>query len=196
MVIVVEVCVKMLREGMLTEKFSGILYRIHAMPARGSGGAPEAPTRSSTSEEAAIPARGNVGTVASLHDSLDPANRYAGLIGQEPAVLGGSGVTMRWKVQASRVAGAAMPFRSRAVAPAAATNTKPDAPDWVCPSRERSGGLCRRFRQSSPRRRGSPVTLSREHDDESEELSCGQSLPASRGPRRAVSALGVRDRGR
>ena len=35
---------------------------------------------------------------------------------------------MRWKVQASRVAGAAMPFRSRADAPAAATNTKPDAP--------------------------------------------------------------------
>ena len=89
-VIVVEVCVKMLREGMLTEKFSGILYRIHAMPARGSGGAPAAPTRSSTSEEAAMPARVDAGTVASLHGSLDPANRYAGLIGHEPAVLGGA----------------------------------------------------------------------------------------------------------
>ena len=89
-VIVVEVCVKMLREGMLTEKFSGILYRIHAMPARGSGGAPEAPTRSSTSEEAAMPARVDAGAVASLHGSLDPANRYAEFIGQEPAVLGGA----------------------------------------------------------------------------------------------------------
>ena len=89
-VIVVEVCVKMLREGMLTEKFSGILYRIHAMPSRGSGGAPEAPTRSSTSEEAAMPARVNAGTVASLHGSLDPANRSVGLIAQAPAVLGGA----------------------------------------------------------------------------------------------------------
>ena len=89
-VIVVEVCVKMLREGMLTEKFSGILYRIHAMPARGSGGTPTAPTRSSTSEEAAMPARVGAGTVASLHGSLDPANRSVGLIGQEPAVFGGA----------------------------------------------------------------------------------------------------------
>ena len=89
-VIVVEVCVKMLREGRLTQEFSGILYRIHAMPVRGSGGSPAAPTRSSTSEEAAMPARVNVGTVASLHGSLDPANRYAGLIAQAPAVLGGA----------------------------------------------------------------------------------------------------------
>ena len=89
-VIVVEVCVKMLREGMLTEKFSGNLYRIHAVPARGSGGAPAAPTRSSTSEEAAIPFRVNTGAVASLHGSLGPANRYAWPIGQEPAVLGGA----------------------------------------------------------------------------------------------------------
>ena len=89
-VIVVEVCVKMEREGILSQLFSGILYRIHAMPARGSGGAPAAPTRSSTSEEAAMPARVDAGTVASLHGSLDPANRYAGLIGQEPAVLGGA----------------------------------------------------------------------------------------------------------
>ena len=89
-VIVVEVCVKMLREGILAQEFSGILYRIHAVPARGSGGAPAAPTRSSTSEEAAMPARVDAGTVASLHGSLDPANRYAGLIGQEPAVLGGA----------------------------------------------------------------------------------------------------------
>ena len=89
-VIVVEVCVKMLREGMLAQEFSGILYRIHAMPARGSGGAPAVPTRSSRSEEAAMPARVDAGTVASLHGSLDPANRYAGLIGQAPAVLGGA----------------------------------------------------------------------------------------------------------
>ena len=89
-VIVVEVCVKMLREGMLAQEFSGILYRIHAMPARGSGGTPAAPTRSPTSEEAAMPARVNAGTVASLHGSLDPADRYAGLIAQAPAVLGGA----------------------------------------------------------------------------------------------------------
>ena len=39
---------------------------------------------------------------------------------------------MHWEMQASRVAGAAMPYRSRANAPAAATNTKPDAPiGWV-----------------------------------------------------------------
>ena len=35
---------------------------------------------------------------------------------------------MRWEMHAGRAAGAAMPFRSRADAPAAATNTKPDAP--------------------------------------------------------------------
>ena len=89
-VIVVEVCVKMLREGMLAQEFSGILYRMHAMPARGSGGTPSAPTRSSTSEEAAMPARVGAGTVASLHGSLDPADRSVGLIGQAPSVLGGA----------------------------------------------------------------------------------------------------------
>ena len=87
-VIVVEVCVKMLREGILAQEFSGILYRIHAMPARGSGGAPAAPTRSSRSEEAAMPARVDAGTVASLHGSLDPTHQSVGLIGQAPAVLG------------------------------------------------------------------------------------------------------------
>ena len=87
--IVVEVCVEMLREGRLSEFVSGTLYRIHAMPARGSGGAPEEPTPPSSSEEAAIPSGFGAGTAISLHRSFNPANRSAGLVARVPATLGG-----------------------------------------------------------------------------------------------------------
>lgn len=87
--IVVEVCVKMLREGRLSEFVSGTLYRIHAMPARGSGGEPEEPTPSSTSAEAAMPSWVGAGTATFLHGSLDPVNRSVGPVAQAPATLGG-----------------------------------------------------------------------------------------------------------
>ena len=52
-VIVVEVCASLLREGRLSKMVAGNLYRVHALPARGIGGKPAEPTYAAEIEDAA-----------------------------------------------------------------------------------------------------------------------------------------------
>ena len=74
-VIVVEICVSLLREGRLSEMVAGNLYRIHALPARGTGSKPAEPSHSTPSEEAAASAGNGIRATASLHEPLVPALR-------------------------------------------------------------------------------------------------------------------------
>ena len=67
-VIVVEVCASLLREGRLSEMVAGNLYRIHALPARGTGGKPAAPSHSTPSEDAAASTGEGTWPTASLQD--------------------------------------------------------------------------------------------------------------------------------
>ena len=87
-VIVVEVCASLLREGMLSEMVTGNLYRVHALPARGAQSRPEKPKHSSTSEEAAMPTGVGIGAVASLRDRSVPALKRAAPDLRPPAALG------------------------------------------------------------------------------------------------------------
>ena len=87
-VIVVEVCASLLREGMLSEMVTGNLYRVHALPARGAQSRPEKPKHSSTSEEAAMSTGVGIGAVASLRDRSVPALKRAAPGSGPPAALG------------------------------------------------------------------------------------------------------------
>ena len=76
-VIVVEVCASLLREGMLSEMVAGNLYRVHALPARGFGGKPAKPAYAPVSEEAAVSRADGIWATASLHDWPDSALGHA-----------------------------------------------------------------------------------------------------------------------
>lgn len=76
-VIVVEVCASLNREGMLSELVAGNLYRVHALLARGTGGKPARPTEPSTSEEAAVSAGDRTRSMAFLHAPSEPVDQRA-----------------------------------------------------------------------------------------------------------------------
>ena len=76
-VIVVEICASLNREGMLSESVAGNLYRVHALLARGTGGKPARPTEPSTSEEAAVSADDRTRSMASLHAPSEPVDQRA-----------------------------------------------------------------------------------------------------------------------
>ena len=76
-VIVVEVCASLLREGRLSKMVAGNLYRVHALPARGIGGKPAEPTYAAEIEDAAVPRADGMGAVASLQERSIPVLKRA-----------------------------------------------------------------------------------------------------------------------
>ena len=87
-VIVVEVCAKLEREGRLSEMVAGNLYRIHALPARGTGGKPSEPSHSTPSEAAAASTGEGTWPTASLQDLPTSSLRHVASDSVPSAQLG------------------------------------------------------------------------------------------------------------
>lgn len=79
-VIVVEVCARLLREGMLSELVAGNLYRVHALPVRSAGVKPAEPSYAPVIEEAAVSAGNSAGEAVSLHDRSVASRKRAAAV--------------------------------------------------------------------------------------------------------------------